>query len=225
MIPFKQLLLSSSLVEALTSNKQLCLVAKSSSTLRAPQTGACHALLSVGFPRQEYWSGLQFPFPGDLPESGIEPHVSCIGRWTLYHWATKETQCSCYTFLYHYETAAQTWATWFIWHINLTSAYRDTILAVSSTQNHDQYLMIRQMQFILAIIKKWITFIQLFQVYTEQNWKKRRSSLRFYSPDHKKEYIKESNRNRHINDQLAIWRSQEIVTWALRSRLVLWTKR
>ena len=25
-----------------------------------------------GFPRQEYWSGLQFPTPGDLPDQGIE---------------------------------------------------------------------------------------------------------------------------------------------------------
>ena len=30
-------------------------------------------LLSVGFPRQEYWSGLPFPLPGDLPNRGIEP--------------------------------------------------------------------------------------------------------------------------------------------------------
>ena len=31
------------------------------------------APLSIGFPRQEYWSGLPFPPPGDLPDSGIEP--------------------------------------------------------------------------------------------------------------------------------------------------------
>ena len=29
--------------------------------------------LSMGFPRQEYWSGLPFPFPGALPDTGIEP--------------------------------------------------------------------------------------------------------------------------------------------------------
>ena len=34
---------------------------------------ACQAPLSLGFPRQEYWSGLPFPSPGDLPDSGIEP--------------------------------------------------------------------------------------------------------------------------------------------------------
>ena len=28
--------------------------------------------LSIGFPRQEYWSGLPFPFPGDLPDPGIK---------------------------------------------------------------------------------------------------------------------------------------------------------
>ena len=28
---------------------------------------------SMGFSRQEYWSGLPFPFPGDLPDPGIEP--------------------------------------------------------------------------------------------------------------------------------------------------------
>ena len=30
------------------------------------------AALSMGFPRQEYWSGLPFPSPGDLPDTGIE---------------------------------------------------------------------------------------------------------------------------------------------------------
>ena len=34
---------------------------------------ASQAPLSVGFSRQEYWSGLPFPSPGDLPDSGIEP--------------------------------------------------------------------------------------------------------------------------------------------------------
>ena len=34
---------------------------------------ACHAPLSMGFSRQEYWSGFPFPSPGDLPQLGIEP--------------------------------------------------------------------------------------------------------------------------------------------------------
>ena len=38
-----------------------------------PWTVACQAPLSKGFSRQEYWSGLPFSSPGDLPDSGIEP--------------------------------------------------------------------------------------------------------------------------------------------------------
>ena len=36
-------------------------------------TVACQAPLSIGFSRQEYWSELLFPSPGDLPDPGIEP--------------------------------------------------------------------------------------------------------------------------------------------------------
>ena len=38
-----------------------------------PWTVAHQASLSVGFSRQEYWSGLPFPSPGDLPNPGTEP--------------------------------------------------------------------------------------------------------------------------------------------------------
>ena len=38
-----------------------------------PWTIACQAPLSMGFSRQEYWSGLPFPTSGDLPHPGIEP--------------------------------------------------------------------------------------------------------------------------------------------------------
>ena len=37
------------------------------------QTAALQAPLSTGFSEQEYWSGLPFPFPGHLPNPGIEP--------------------------------------------------------------------------------------------------------------------------------------------------------
>ena len=38
-----------------------------------PWTVAYQAPLSMGFSIQEYWSGLPFPSPGDLPDPGIEP--------------------------------------------------------------------------------------------------------------------------------------------------------
>ena len=37
------------------------------------QSVACKAPLSMGFSRQEYWSGLPFPSPEDLPDPGTEP--------------------------------------------------------------------------------------------------------------------------------------------------------
>ena len=47
------------------------LVAKSYLAFVTPWV-ACQAPLSVGFSRQESWSGLPFPTPGDLPNQGIE---------------------------------------------------------------------------------------------------------------------------------------------------------
>ena len=48
------------------------LVTKSCLTLAIPWTIACQAPLSMGFSREEYWSGLLFPSPGDLPDPGIK---------------------------------------------------------------------------------------------------------------------------------------------------------
>ena len=41
-------------------------------------TIARQASLSMEFPRQEYWGGLPFPFPGDLPNPGIQPKSSVL---------------------------------------------------------------------------------------------------------------------------------------------------
>ena len=51
-----------------------------------PWTVAHQAPLSMGFSRQEYWSELPCPLPGDLLNPGIQLvfYVSCIGRWILY---------------------------------------------------------------------------------------------------------------------------------------------
>jgi len=43
-----------------------------------PWTVAHQALLSMGFPRQEYWSGLPFFPPRDLPNPGIEPQSPAL---------------------------------------------------------------------------------------------------------------------------------------------------
>ena len=43
-----------------------------------PWTAAGQAPLSMGFPRQEYWSGLPFPCPRDLPNPGVEPESPAL---------------------------------------------------------------------------------------------------------------------------------------------------
>ena len=54
------------------------LVAKLCPTFATPWTIALEASLSVGFSRQEYWSGLPFPSPGDLPNPGIKPRSPAL---------------------------------------------------------------------------------------------------------------------------------------------------
>ena len=49
------------------------LVTKSCLTLGSQWTIACQDSLSMGFSRQEYWSGLSFPYPVYLPDPGIKP--------------------------------------------------------------------------------------------------------------------------------------------------------
>ena len=53
-------------------------VAKTCQTIEILQTMACQAPLSIGFPRREYWSGLPFPSPGNLPDPGIKPRSPAL---------------------------------------------------------------------------------------------------------------------------------------------------
>ena len=64
------------IVESLLSMEPyMCMVSHSemSNSLRPPWTVVHQTLLSMGFSRQEYWSGLPFPLPGYLPDPSIEP--------------------------------------------------------------------------------------------------------------------------------------------------------
>ena len=59
-------------------------VAQSLSCVRlsvTPWTAACQAPLSVEFPRQECWSGLPFPPPGELPTQGLDPCLLHLLHW------------------------------------------------------------------------------------------------------------------------------------------------
>ena len=54
------------------------LVTQLGPTLGTPRAAAHQAPLSMGFPRQDYWSGLTFPSPGDLPDPGTELASSAL---------------------------------------------------------------------------------------------------------------------------------------------------
>ena len=71
---------------------QFCLL------LETPWTVAYQTPLSMGFSRQESWSGVPFPPPGDLPDSGMDPTSPAppaLGRRILYHWAIGEAPPKC----------------------------------------------------------------------------------------------------------------------------------
>ena len=60
-------------------------------TLGDPMDHSRQAPLSIGSPRQEYWTGLSFPPPRHLPDPGNRTHlfyISCTGKQILYHWVT-----------------------------------------------------------------------------------------------------------------------------------------
>ena len=51
----------------------MCSGASVMSDSATPWTAACQTPLSLGFSRQEYWSGLPCPLPGNIPDPGTKP--------------------------------------------------------------------------------------------------------------------------------------------------------
>ena len=60
-----------------------CSAAQSFILSLIPRTVAYQAPLSAGFPRQEPWSGLPFPTPEDIPNSGSNPPCLCLLNWLV----------------------------------------------------------------------------------------------------------------------------------------------
>ena len=61
-----------------------------SSSFVTTWTAARQAPLSMGFPRQKYWSGLPFPAPGDPPDPGMEPRSPTLSGGFFTICATRE---------------------------------------------------------------------------------------------------------------------------------------
>ena len=79
-----------------------------------PWTVALQASMSMGFSRQEYWSGLPFHLPGDLPDPGIQP-VSLLspalagGFFTLSHQGSPSLDLALSFFLFPGKKPGVTW--------------------------------------------------------------------------------------------------------------------
>ena len=98
-----------------TSYRGCCLVAKSCPTQATPWPVARQVPLFMAFSRQEYWSELPFPSPGDLPDPGIEPvspelahgffttepHGKPSYRYYIFKNKIKNKSCSTYRIPFH----------------------------------------------------------------------------------------------------------------------------
>ena len=75
-----------------------------------PWIVACQAPLSMGFSRQEYWSGQPFPAPGNLPDSGIKPGSPALQKDSLLPEPPEKILPECYiTFLHTLLECHWTW--------------------------------------------------------------------------------------------------------------------
>ena len=85
---FQPNIMQQSLVQLKTDHhlqKYICLIVVSHSFVTLWPT-ACQASLSMGFHRQEYWGGLPWPPPGDLPNPEIKPmYPLLVGGFFFYH--------------------------------------------------------------------------------------------------------------------------------------------
>ena len=91
------------------------LVAQSCLTLCDPMTVAHQAPLSMGFSRQEYWSWLSFPSPGDLSDPGVEPRSPALQADSL----LPDHQGSLFFFFFKVKYLVKSVPTFFLWVIFL----------------------------------------------------------------------------------------------------------
>ena len=69
----------------LVGQTDVCVLVSHVQLFETPWTVACQVPLTMEFSRQEYWSGLPFPSPGDLPDPRIEPVSPALWADSLPH--------------------------------------------------------------------------------------------------------------------------------------------
>ena len=115
-------------------------------------TVACQAPLSMGFPRQEYWSGLPFPSPGDLRNPEIEAASPAL-QMDFYHWATRKTPETLRRPKY-YNTKIQIWLLWTMAHLSLREPWGISGLTL--------VLVFISMFLLVFVLELLLLFVSLF---------------------------------------------------------------
>ena len=119
-------------------------------TVSDPMDCIAHqAPLSMGFSKQDCWSGLSCPPPGDLPRPGIEPssHVSCISRRALYHWCRlkspqssvrtpNQTSLTTFTSCAFYSVDRQVLPGGIMGQLNIRDVWKEQIVRVGEKKNY-----------------------------------------------------------------------------------------
>ena len=99
-----------------------------------PWTVACQAPLSTGFPRQEYWSGLPFPSPGDLPNPRTEPASPMSPALSGLFFTISATWKACmYKFIYNINVG--TFYIIYNMYSNIYNIYSNTYIFDSGCEN------------------------------------------------------------------------------------------
>ena len=133
----------------------------------------------MAFPRQEYWSRLPFPPPGDLPGPGIEPtslHL-LYHRQTLYHWTIWEASHITLTHVFSFPNPML----WFVTFKKVVPVYV-LVLSYTDTLAHlilinNVLLQIRELMFQMLRNFKCITIHHhengtfIFPIYRQKNLK------------------------------------------------------
>ena len=115
----------------------VCARVLSHSVFVTPWTAACPAPLSMGFPRQEYWSGLPFPPPGDLPDPGMGSTSPALAGGFFICWATWEApNAGCKSQAYN-GVKLKPWAwTWVSWYFQCSDTEKSSLLLPLLTLKH-----------------------------------------------------------------------------------------
>ena len=130
-----------------------------------PWTLASQAPLSVGFPRQEYWSGLSFPCLGDLPDPGIEPASPTLAGGFLITGPLGKSCLPVFIILYHLNVSSGRQALCcHLAHHWIPTLPMESILSIFEWMNECPLSLCSQCS-LMSLFFSWSQHAHLFQAF------------------------------------------------------------